>query len=470
MQLKQYILFSFLFVVLGANAQIPQKGQISYDNISIVRDSTVLRVAMDIDLSKLDMESNATWVLVPEIRKGDDVVVLEKIEIAGKRQYLYKQRNHVNPLPIQFNKKGTRIIKYQQDIPFSKWMREAQLSVTENACGCLDKLSAENHTTLASINLPKEEFIPVYAYIQPVSVTKTQTGKIDLNLGFASGKTTLLADYKSNQNELNRLRTFINEIKDNKLFILKNVIFHGYASPEGSYALNGRLANERVNEVARYASRSLNLPSSASIRTEYTAEDWNGVKSFTQNSALNDKFSILSIIDSGITPDEMDQKIRAQHPASYRYLLENCYPALRRTECTVNYEIRDLTVDECKELFKTQPAMLSLNEFYRLAENYAEGSDEFNEIFDVAVRMFPDDAVANLNAANVALMKKQWKDVEKYLTKAGNSPESLNAQGIYQALQENYGAAMEYFQKALDEGVTVANDNFKNIHTITQFQ
>lgn len=467
MKLKNYILFGCLSFVccFGVNAQTSHKGQISYDKISIVRDSSILKISMDIDLTKLNLKSNASLVLTPEISKGTEVLVLESIEIAGKRQYLYKKRNGVEPLPIKRNKKEVQIVKYQQNIPFSKWMRDAQLSVTENSCGCLDELSGVNHTGITSIELPKEEFIPLYAYIQPVSVAKTQTGKIDLNLGFASGKSMLIPNYNSNQNELDKLRVFINQIKDNKLYILKSVIFHGYASPDGSYALNARLANERVNEVANYASRSINLPKT-SIRTEYTAEDWDGVRKFVQESFLNDKYAILSIIDSNISPDNMEQRIRTQHATSYRYLFDNCFPLLRRTECIVDYEIRDLTVDECKELFRTQPAMLSLNELYRLAESYPEGSDEFNEVFDVAVRIFPEDAVANLNAANVAIMRKQWKDAEKYLAKSPNTPESLNAKGVYHAMTGNFTAATNFLQKAAAEGLSAAESNLRNLETI----
>lgn len=472
MQLRQYIFISFLFVsyCFGANAQLPEQGEITYDNISIVREGSNLKISMDINLTNLDLASNSTLVVSPEIWKGEYQLPLEKIDIAGKRQYIYKKRNHTDPLPIRFSKKNPQIIKYAQSVPFSSWMREAQLSVTENTCGCLDELTGMGRTDIATVNVPSDEFVPVFAYITPVSVTKTQSGKISLNISFPSGKSTLLPDFKSNQSELVKMKEFVDKIKENELFILKNVVFHGYASPEGSYSLNTRLANERVSEVARYASRTLELPSSAAITTEFTAEDWEGVKKFLEESTLSDKTTLLDIINSGINPDNMEKKIRSEHATSYRYLLENVFPSLRRTECLANYEIRDLTMSECEELFKTQPSMLSLNEFYRLAEKYPNGSDEFNEVFDVAVRMFPDDAVANLNAANVAIMKKQWKDAEKYLNKTKETPESLNARGIFQALTGNSNSALEYFQKAANGGLQVANDNLKKLQEIIQFQ
>ncbi len=50
-----------------------------------------------------------------------------------------------------------------------------------------------------------------------------------------------------------------------------------------------------------------------------------------------------------------------------------------------------------------RPNELSLEEFYLLAQSYPAGSKEFDEVFDIAVRMFPNDPVANLNAANAAM-------------------------------------------------------------------
>ena len=60
-------------------------------------------------------------------------------------------------------------------------------------------------------------------------------------------------------------------------------------------------------------------------------------------------------------------------------------------------------MNEIKRLIKTQPQKLSLNEMYLAAQDMKLGSEEYNETFEVAVRMLPDDEVANLNAANAAM-------------------------------------------------------------------
>ena len=72
--------------------------------------------------------------------------------------------------------------------------------------------------------------------------------------------------------------------------------------------------------------------------------------------------------------------------------------------------IANFKVDEGKEIIKTQPQYLSLNEMYLVANSYPKGGDDFIKVFDIAVRMYPDDEVANLNAAAVALSKKDLPD------------------------------------------------------------
>lgn len=443
-------------------AQQYSSSEISFKNVSVARDGSRLNISMDIDLSELQLSTNSVLSIIPEIVKGDSSIALEKIEIAGRKQFIYMQRNGANPLPLRYKKNKMQVIHYKQSIPFDNWMRNAQLSVTENNCGCVDNFLGSNTLNIAMINLPNEEFTPVFAFIQPKPEVKSQTGRLSLKINFPSGRSMLLPDFESNRQELNKINTFINDIKNNKLFSLKNVSFHGYASPEGSYALNERLANERVKAVAQYATTTLNLHSS-SVTTSYTAEDWEGTKKFIEESSLSDKQALIDIINTDISPDNLEQRIKTQHAASYRYLLLNCFPLLRRTECIATYEIRDLTLSECRELFRTQPGMLNLNEFYRLAESYPEGSEEFNEVFDIAVRMFPDDPIANLNAANVALKKKQLTDAYKYIQKIPDNPESLNAKGVYAALNGNIKTALEFFEKAAKEGLNAAKLNLESI-------
>ena len=114
--------------------------------------------------------------------------------------------------------------------------------------------------------------------------------------------------------------------------------------------------------------------------------------------------------------------------APYRELLERIYPALRRTDYTIDYTIRNFTLDESRELFQSDPGQLSLEEMYRVAETFEPGSEEFIKVFETAVELYPDDPVSNLNAANAALMRKDAESARRHLARAQEGREKELAQ------------------------------------------
>ena len=89
------------------------------------------------------------------------------------------------------------------------------------------------------------------------------------------------------------------------------------------------------------------------------------------------------------------------------------------------------------------------------------GSNEFNEVFETAVRIYPDDETANLNAANAAMSKGDFTAASAYLSKAGNSPQAVYARGIYAILTENFAEAERLLQEAQRAGVTEASEALK---------
>ena len=88
-------------------------------------------------------------------------------------------------------------------------------------------------------------------------------------------------------------------------------------------------------------------------------------------------------------------------------------------------------------MLATAPQNLSLEEFYILAQTYEPGSEKFNELFETAVRMYPDDPVANLNAANTAISRKDYERALKYLDKAGSLPEAIHTRGVLEEIQDS---------------------------------
>ena len=168
----------------------------------------------------------------------------------------------------------------------------------------------------------------------------------------------------------------------------------------------------------------------------HTAEDWEGLRKFIAESNMEHKQQILSIAnDTSLKEDERETRIKAEYADEYKFLLAACYPTLRHSNYHIKYKIRPFNVDEAKQMIKTRPQLLSQNEMFMVAQTYEPGSKEFSEVMEIAVRMFPDDPTANLNAACTRLNAGDAEGAKPYLDKAGDSEEAKAARKVYEEIK-----------------------------------
>ena len=77
--------------------------------------------------------------------------------------------------------------------------------------------------------------------------------------------------------------------------------------------------------------------------------------------------------------------------------------------------------------------------------------------------MYPDDPVANLNAANSAILRKDYRRALRYLEKAGNLPEATYARGALEVYMEDFDAARPYLKEAMKQGIFQAETVLQEI-------
>ena len=268
-------------------------------------------------------------------------------------------------------------------------------------------------------------------------------------LDFPVNKTDIRPDYRRNATELAKVVSTIEQVRADEYTTITHVSIHGYASPEGSYANNTRLAEGRAQAFAAYVRSLIQLPSEV-VSVNATPEDWQGLLDYlgTHRTGLgNNHDAILAVAESDIAPDEKERLLRRQYPAEWRQLLEEVFPALRHSDYEVSYTVRPFTVEEACRIIREKPQHLSLNEMFLVANTYQPGSTDYNETFLTAVRMYPADETANLNAAVIALQKGDRDTASRYLQKAGQSPQAQNARGVMAAQQGRFHEAEEILRK-----------------------
>lgn len=150
-------------------------------------------------------------------------------------------------------------------------------------------------------------------------------------------------------------------------------------------------------------------------------------------------------------------------------MLDNFYPALRHTDYRVSYIVRSFSDPaEILRIMKSRPQNLDQNEFYVAASGLEPGSDEFTEVFETAVRMFPDDPVANLNAANAAMRRGDLDAADRYIAKAGDSPEAIYARGAIAIRRSDFDTARRYLRQAADAGLSQAEATLTELNEKTR--
>ena len=169
---------------------------------------------------------------------------------------------------------------------------------------------------------------------------------------------------------------------------------------------------------------------------------------------------VLSDLGSGITNrvDRDELSLRNRYAQEYQYVLKNVYPHLRRTDYDISFDIRQFTLAEAKEIYKTRPQHLSLRELYDVAQTFPQGSDERNRALQQALLQNPDSTVAMLNVANIALREGDVLRAETLLQRAGDSAQAWQARGVAHILRGRYDEAAAALDKAEALGADVSRN------------
>ena len=435
------------------------------DNSIVVENKKVeqtghnLVVDITFNMDSLHLRSNQRLVFTPIVRStGGQERNMPQIIVNGRKQDIsykrYAHKDYPDDAQVVRRKNGTaQSYEYNAIVPYEEWMKNADVVIAEDLCGC-GNVEEQDQTVIQRLRTP------YMAYLRPkAEARKARTEEGRAFIDFPVDKTTLYPDYRNNPRELDKIVNTINLVKEDKNVSITGIEIHGYASPEAPYNYNARLAEGRAKTLTDHVRRLVNLEDRL-FKVTSTPEDWDGLREAVLSSNLEHKQEILDIIDDNkLTPDTRERKIKSNYPKEYRFMLDTYYPALRHSDYVVSYTVRPFSVEEAKEILRTKPKQLSLEEMYLVAQTYEPGSDEFNEVFQTAVHLYPEDETANLNAACAEIERGDYKAASRYLAKAGNSPYAAHARGVMAMKQGNDDEARRQFTIAAQGGVKEAQQN-----------
>lgn len=456
----------------SAMAQTVASGAVTIDNVQTNVENKRVDVAFRLNLNNLKLKAEQQLILTPLLAADGDTTALQPIIINGRSQQIRMQRagkldakNTEAGQPIVvLRKNGTeQSISYSQSVERMRPVEADQLQVlaAQDLCGCGD-IQNQDRTLITTIdNL--DAWMPALTFVKPAAEARKQRAeKGEAYLSFRVNKTDIVVDLFDNSRELAKITKTIDLVREDKNVQITGINIHGFASPDGPYANNERLARERAASLKNYVANL--YPINAKLfSSNSTPEDWDGFRRKVQQSNLANKEEIIKISNSSLAPDDKDKRIRQLYPHDYAVIMSDIYPRLRHSDYTVSYTVRPFSVEEAKQILKTHPQQLSLQEMFLVAQTMEPGSAEFNEVFDIAVRMFPDDPTANLNAACADLQRRDIASAEKHLQKADNSAAALNARGALAVMKKDYQLARQLFADAAAAGSEDAKANAQRI-------
>lgn len=451
--MKQLLLISAIAL---AATTLPAQERVPVANVT---GKTVMRpkdgqmnVGMNLDLSDIKVKSNRAVLISPYIINGQDSLALPEVVIYGRQQYLYYIRNgrpltNMEESTVFRKKEMPESLAYSAQADMRPWMDGARLKVWYCLFGCCGDLIDDEPRTLGQW----ERFVPQIVFSRPpVDTVKVRELADTAYVDFIVDKTYIAPEYHNNVQELGRIRASIDSVRSDKDVTIRKFFIKGYASPESPYSHNTDLAKGRTEAIRQYVQNLYHFDP-AVMFTEYEPENWEGLRRDVERGNLTHREEILALIDSDEEPDRKEWLIKSRYPEDYRFLLQTVYPFLRRTDYRIEYTVRSYTdLAEILRVMKTRPQNLSLNELFIAAQSFPDDSDEAYEAYELAARMYPHSTDANLNAANAAMARGDYRRAEQYLREAGDSQTAEYARGVCCFLQEDYTKALEHFRNAGD--------------------
>ncbi|MBO5678945.1 MAG: hypothetical protein J6S11_03165 [Bacteroidaceae bacterium] len=299
-----------------------------------------------------------------------------------------------------------------------------------------------------------------------------------------------------NSTEMKEFTETLKDIKaDTENKVLDNVEVSAYASPDGGFDLNDRLAAQRQSNAEKHVNSLLKKTKvEASVDTEYTAEDWEGFQELVAGSNIPDKDLILRVLSMYKEPEVREREIK-NISAVYGELAEQVLPQLRRARLTLNYQLIGRSDEEILAAVKNEPSVLSVEEllyaatlvdnvnekvaiYKKTAELYANDYRAYNNLAEIAMKandysaaktylekaakLNASAAEVNTNLGMIALIEGKVADAENYLVKGTDAKANEAALGNLYIAQGQYERAVSAFGETKSNAAALAQLMAKN--------
>ena len=396
------------------------------------------------------MNKKAVVTVTPELRYMKDGV---QQALKGRPATFQGEKVLGNDQTISYQLGGHYTMK--TSFPYEAAMQKSELFLTFDAK--LGKKQVEVPAikvadgVIATSELYHRTLSSAQPCVAPDAFQRVVEQKQEANIKFLIQQ----AELRKSELQNNTVQEFVNLLKrissDRENLMLSGVEVSAYASPDGGFALNEKLANKRQTNTEEYVKKQMKQANmEGDVEANYTAQDWEGFQQLVQASDIQDKEVILRVLSMYKDPQEREQQIKNMSHG-FRELADGILPELRRARLTINYETLGRDDETIFNQYKSDASKLSVEELI-YAASIAETPAEQENILKTTVRLYPKDARAYNNLAALAYSKGNYDEAQRYLAQAAGTgaacAETKANQGLLALQNGDVKAAENYIGQA----------------------
>lgn len=437
------------------------------------------------------MKKKAVVTVTPELRFGDGKVV------KGEAATFQGEKVMGNDQVISYRMGGHYTMKTA--FAYNPEMQKSDMYLTFDARRGKKVYNVPavkvNYGIIATSELYRQALTNGGGCLALDSFQRVKAKKQEANIKFLINQANLRKSELKN-NSVGEFVKLLKEInKDREGLNLQNVEIQAYASPEGGFKFNDKLANKRQNVSEKYVRKEMKSAGvEGNLDAHYTAQDWEGFQQLVQASDIQDKDIILRVLSMYKDPQEREQQIRNMSEG-FRELADAILPELRRSRLIIHYETIGRNDEQIKAQYNEDAAKLSADEllYYATLEEDAAKKEEiyaktaqlytndyrplnnlavmaFNrgdeakakELLAQAITKSNNAAEANATLGLIALKNGNVAEAENLIAKAADANALNEALGNLSIAKGNYAQAEEYFKDSYNNSAALAQLLNKN--------
>ena len=318
---------------------------------------------------------------------------------------------------------------------------------------------------IATSELYKKTLNTAQAAVAPDAYQRITKQKQEANIKFLIQQATLRKSELKN----NSVQEFVKMLQkinaDREGLNLENVEVSAYASPDGGFSINDKLAAERQKVSEKYVSDELKkIKLDANVDAKYTAQDWEGFQELVKASDIQDKDVILRVLSMYKDPEEREQQIK-NISSAFRELADGILPELRRARLTINYETVGRSDEQILQQINNDATELSVEELLYGAALKEDLNDK-EKIYDLTTKIYQNDPRAYNNLATIQYARGNYDAARQYIQKAqslsSNLPEAQANLGMLALKAGDLKTAEQYIAAAT--GANGLGEVLGNLH------